>query len=210
MTGKTIDARKTPFAALVQELVRSGASADVLVRAVYAAEIAASNKLKLSAETLDQRRERERERGRRRRAKTSADAPQSDSSTESKKRSGLSKVKKEERKRSDSPSEKTPRARTNEPLPETWAPKPKHYELGDELGFTRKDVFDAEQEFKDWAVANKHRQVGRKSIPDGWDRAFNNWLRKNARDRKPRRFVKSSGPSLGDMARGQFDFGDRK
>ncbi len=90
------------------------------------------------------------------------------------------------------------------PLPADWIPKSSHYQLATELGRDTRFVENAANEMREWCEANGNRAITRKL---SWDAAFSGWLRRNAA-RGPRQ--RPSGPSLGDIARGQFDFGDRR
>lgn len=57
-----------------------------------------------------------------------------------------------------------------------WAPTPKHYLDGDGLGLARQRVDALAADMRDWAEANSHRAVARKS---NWNAAFSTWLRRN-------------------------------
>ena len=58
-------------------------------------------------------------------------------------------------------------------LPNDWKPKEAHYEQGVKLGFDRQTIDGFAERMRNWAEANQHRQVARKS---NWDAAFRNWV----------------------------------
>jgi uncharacterized protein YdaU (DUF1376 family) len=60
-----------------------------------------------------------------------------------------------------------------ERLPSDWVPKETHYAKGAEFGFDRRRVDFFAERMRNWAGANAHRAVARKS---NWDQAFHNWL----------------------------------
>lgn len=113
----------------------------------------------------------------------------------------LSKEKEESKKlRRDSAKPKS------ELLPPTWRPNEKHFAFAREKGLPDQFVLDAADEMREWAEANAHRKEAKKSIPNGWDLAFKSWMRRNQQRRgapKPR------GTTLGDIARGEFNFGGK-
>lgn len=62
-------------------------------------------------------------------------------------------------------------------MPEDWVPGRDHIDLARELGLN----LDAEAaEMRDWAKSNP------KAFKADWDATFRNWLRKSAKDRRPR------------------------
>lgn len=63
-----------------------------------------------------------------------------------------------------------------ERLPDDWRPMQDHYEQGEALGISRQQVDAYADRMRNWAVANGHRQVARKSGIKGWNAAFRNWL----------------------------------
>ena len=58
-------------------------------------------------------------------------------------------------------------------LPNDWKPKEAHYAQGVKLGFDRQTIDGFAERMRNWAEANQHRQVARKS---NWDAAFRNWV----------------------------------
>lgn len=59
-------------------------------------------------------------------------------------------------------------------LPTDWQPKSQHFALAKDRGLPETWVHSSAAAMRDWAEANRNRQVGRKA---DWDRAFSNWLR---------------------------------
>jgi hypothetical protein len=77
---------------------------------------------------------------------------------------------------SQNPKQKKARAESaskGERLPADWRPKAAHYEQGEKLGIRRDQVDAYADKMRNWAEANAHRAVARKS---NWDAAFRNWL----------------------------------
>lgn len=97
-----------------------------------------------------------------------------------------------------------PRQKRGERLPADWTPTARHRSLAESLGRDERWMNGCADDMRDWAKANGHRQVTRKS---DWDATFSGWLRREAAKRPQNR---RSGPSLSDIARGQFDFGDQR
>jgi uncharacterized protein YdaU (DUF1376 family) len=58
-------------------------------------------------------------------------------------------------------------------LPSDWLPKDSHYRKGEELGFSKQQIDFFAERMRNWAGANAHRAVARKS---NWDQAFHNWI----------------------------------
>lgn len=61
-------------------------------------------------------------------------------------------------------------------LPDSWAPNAFSVSLGTELGFSVEQIRQEADAMRDWALDK--RKTGHE-----WDRRFNNWLRKEAKDR---------------------------
>lgn len=75
-------------------------------------------------------------------------------------------------------------------LPSTWVPSEKSFALGELLGLSRSDVLAEADGMRDWAA---HRgEIGK-----AWDSRFDNWLRKEAKDRRLRH-VRTSKPTLAE------------
>lgn len=98
------------------------------------------------------------------------------------------------------------------PLPENWEPSEKHRALWGDLArkfgfqFLEEDVQFYATEMQDWATANAHAKVTKKS---NWDAAFSNWLRRAAprHRRRPNGQGTSNGngrPTMAEIARGDF------
>jgi hypothetical protein len=68
-------------------------------------------------------------------------------------------------------------------LPVDWKPTEKHYAKGETLGFHRGQIDWFAERMRNWAEANKHRAVARKS---NWDAAFSNWIADKAGRDQPR------------------------
>jgi hypothetical protein len=61
-------------------------------------------------------------------------------------------------------------------LPKAWSPNAYSISLGTELGFSMEQIHAEAASMRDWSLSvNKFRH--------DWDRQFNNWLRKEAKDR---------------------------
>lgn len=65
------------------------------------------------------------------------------------------------------------RTSKGELLSPDWMPKAKHYEQGEKHGISRERVDAYADKMRNWATANAHRPVAKKS---NWDAAFSNWL----------------------------------
>lgn len=90
-----------------------------------------------------------------------------------------SKLKKERKSETTSPGDvpgDKPKRSKGDLLPDDWQPNDEHYRFGETLGFSRSQVVSFADRMRDWAVANAHRQVARKSGVRGWNAAFRNWL----------------------------------
>lgn len=75
-------------------------------------------------------------------------------------------------------------------LPPDWHPNEKSIALGIDLGLSRSEILLEADGMRDWARAKA--QTGA-----DWDARFNNWLRKEAKDRHLRR-IRTERPSLAE------------
>ena len=96
-------------------------------------------------------------------------------------------------------SKKPVRAKKNqgELLPSDWVPKPAHYAKGDQLGFSRQQIDLFAERMRNWAGANAHRPVARKS---NWDQAFHNWISDRAEKNAAQPLTISNGGANGHEA----------
>lgn len=205
MVGKTYDREKTPFTALLADLIASGASADAQLSMLHSAELAARAAADNAAKLLEEKRKRERDRGRVRRASASADGELVASSTDLKKENGLS-IKKGRRKEDSlnlvTTADEPKKRNAGRTLPPDWKPNARHHDLARSFNRPLGWINEEATKMREWAEANANRAVARKA---NWDLTFTGWLRRaheRSGSRGPRR-----GPSLGDIARGNFNFG---
>ncbi len=83
-------------------------------------------------------------------------------------------------------------ARGAHKLPKAWIPNAYSLSLGYELGFSDAEVAAEAAAMRDWSLSvNKRRH--------DWDRQFNNWLRKAAKDRYIRKIRTSSEPTIAEQ-----------
>jgi len=73
-------------------------------------------------------------------------------------------------------------------LPTSWQPNDYHFQYGMERGLSPEDVLRCAIEMKEWAAANRNRQVAKKS---DWGLAFMGWLRRDAEKRKKGTFTRA-------------------
>jgi hypothetical protein len=183
-------------------------AAKIVLARVRVMELETIKKLNETADNLLQRRERERLRQQKVRAKkrhvTALNRPLY---TDSKLNEGtLNEERKNYLIESHSAPAK-PRRSKGTALPPSWTPNEKHFTLAAELGFDGRFVERCANEMREWCTENAHRAITKKT---NWDSAFRRWLEREA-ERKPRNGMRRvNGPSLGDIARGQFDFGDQR
>lgn len=71
------------------------------------------------------------------------------------------------------PGQKRDTRNRGELLPADWKPKESHYAKGLTFGFDRARVDFFAERMRNWAGANAHRPVAKKS---NWDQAFHNWM----------------------------------
>lgn len=77
------------------------------------------------------------------------------------------------------PSEVAPKGASGRgsALPADWKPKPRHFAAAAKFGRPEGWVHERAEAMREWAGANRNRQVARKA---DWDQAFDGWLRRDA------------------------------
>jgi hypothetical protein len=65
-------------------------------------------------------------------------------------------------------------------LPPDWAPSQDDELYGEQLGFTRAQIWDMAEDMRLWAGANANREIGRKA---DWHLTFLGWMRRQAQPR---------------------------
>ncbi len=85
-------------------------------------------------------------------------------------------------------------------LPEDFRPKPKHYDLGADIGLDRAQVDSICETMRDWCLSNAHRPVAKKS---NWDSALNGFIKRDGPEiaRKSGKRPLNSQPTFADIAR---------
>ncbi len=169
----------TPICDMIEKLLSQYCPADKLGHALEVVRLAeaAMARSPTGRGSIADRRERERLRKARWRSENPGHVPgQSGIALTPIKDSKIKDSKKKERKSDlDGPAvpRDKPKRDKGQVLPADWMPKPSHYAKGTELGFDRARVDFFAERMRNWAGANAHRQVARKS---NWDLAFHNWL----------------------------------
>ena len=95
--------------------------------------------------------------------------------------------------RKEEPPLGPPQSRGGRPqhaLPDDWVPGPKAFALAAGLGLTNAEVLFEADKMRDWGLATNGKAAN-------WDARFNNWLRKEAGDRRTRRYLPAK-PTLAE------------
>ena len=174
----------TPIADMVEQMLSGGIPADMVVLAVRTAERAtleATRPRVVTDPAADRRRAWDRHRKKSERSNSGGmSTPVADSALPSTEVviSGTSSKEKEANSSIpvECPPDKPKRA-VGQSLPADWKPNEDHGQLAISLGRTVGWMRMQEQAMRDWAIANKHRAVTRKS---DWDATFSGWMRREA------------------------------
>jgi hypothetical protein len=84
-------------------------------------------------------------------------------------------------------------------LPDDWTPPPEAWAYGRErLGLSDQQIESYAEDMRRWAIANGHREVGRKQGEKGWRLTFEGWM-KREEQRKAEGRARSSKPGRTDM-----------